>query len=100
MLIMAIPLAVTVYAFIDVLSTRPHACRRASKVLWALAVLLLPLLGALMWFLFGRPRRVRSGPGYSAPDDDPDFLREIARRTRKPDDGTTGGGRPATPSES
>lgn len=98
---MAIPLAVIVYAFIDVVTSRPHAVRRAPKSLWALAVLLLPVVGAVLWFAFGRPIRPRRGGsrgGVIAPDDDPDFLREIDRRTHRPeDDGTNDGDRPQTP---
>ncbi|MCB9411874.1 MAG: PLDc N-terminal domain-containing protein [Actinobacteria bacterium] len=88
LLIMVIPLAVIVYAFIDVLTTPAHTARRGPKWLWALAVLLLPLLGALLWFVLGRPvrpRRTAAGQ-LGAPDDDPEFLRDLARRTRRPDD--------------
>jgi len=88
LLILAIPLAITVYAFIDVLSTPAGTFRRGPKALWAIAVLLLPLVGALLWFLAGRPRRrKRDAPRSSAPDDDAEFLRELqwrARQQRKP----------------
>ena len=85
LVLMAIPLGIIVYAFIDVLMARPHTTRLAPKWLWAVAVLVLPLLGAVLWFVLGRPKR-RPGPyrspgvGPSArrrdarPDDDPDFL--------------------------
>lgn len=90
-MLFAIPLAIIVYAFIDVLTTRPHATKRGPKALWAVAVLVLPLVGALLWFVFGRPPR-RRGPTRQviAPDDDIDFLRDLGRQTRKPDDPTTG----------
>lgn len=86
LVLMAIPLGIIVYAFIDVLMARPHTTRLAPKWLWAVAVLVLPLLGAVLWFVLGRPKR-RPGPyrspgspgrprggGMRAPDDDPDFL--------------------------
>jgi hypothetical protein len=88
LLILAIPLAITVYAFIDVLSTPGSTFRRGPKLLWAIAVLLLPLVGAVLWFVLGRPRRRRDLPRSSAPDDDAEFLRELqwrARQQRKPE---------------
>ena len=88
LIVFAIPVAVIVYAFIDVLMTRPHATRRGPKWVWALAVLLLPLVGAVLWFALGRPIRRRPGqaPRMQAPDDDPDFLRELDRRTHRPEE--------------
>lgn len=80
LLLLAIPIAVAVYAFIDVLATPASAIHRGPKWLWALAVLVLPLLGAVLWFVAGRPpRRRRPGRSVSAPDDDPDFLRKLNR---------------------
>ncbi len=84
---MVIPLAVIVYAFIDVLTTPAHTTKRGPKWLWAVAVLALPLVGALLWFVLGRPARRRSTSEHmAAPDDDVEFLRDLARRTRRPDD--------------
>lgn len=85
---MVIPLAVIVYAFIDVLLTPAHTTKRGPKYLWALAVLLLPVVGAVLWFLLGRPARLKKGSvaHMSAPDDDIEFLRDLAKRTQRPDD--------------
>lgn len=83
LVVMAIPLAIVVYAFIDVLVTPAHATRRGPKVLWALAVLVLPLIGAILWFVLGRPRRK---PAPMAPDDDTEFLRDLDRRLHLDDD--------------
>lgn len=88
LLLLAIPIAVAVYAFIDVLATPGAAVQRGPKWLWALAVLVLPLVGAVLWFIVGRPpRRRRSGPAVSAPDDDPDFLRQLKKQMPPPQDG-------------
>ena len=86
---LAIPIAVAVYAFIDVLTTPAGAVQRGPKWLWAIAVLVLPILGAVLWFIAGRPpRQRRSGSGrtVTAPDDDPDFLRNL-RKEMPPRDG-------------
>ncbi len=85
LVIYAIPIAFVVYAFIDVLSTPAHATKRGPKWLWALAVLVLPIVGALLWFLFGRPWRQRTTLRSSAPDDDPDFLRRLDQDLHRPD---------------
>ncbi len=90
LVVMAIPLAVIVYAFIDVLVTPAHSTRRGPKALWAIAVLVLPLVGALLWFIFGRPRR-SAGKATMAPDDDTEFLRDLDRRLHRDDEGHTPG---------
>jgi hypothetical protein len=51
-------------------------------------VALLPLIGAALWFLIGRPRASAvTQPVYqhhpTAPDDDPDFLRNLEQRRRQ-----------------
>lgn len=80
--------AVIIYAAIDCMMSRAHEVRSISKVSWLLLIVFLPVLGALLWFLFGRPR---SGPGPkpaarrhpTAPDDDPEFLRNLEIRRRQ-----------------
>ena len=51
------------------------------------ALLILVLVGALLWKLAARRLSdASSGYRFVAPDDDPDFLRELDRRTRRRDD--------------
>jgi hypothetical protein len=88
LLILAIPVAIAVYAFIDVVTTRGPLLR-GPKWLWAIAVLVLPLVGAAGWFLLGRPRRSRPVVRSSAPDDDVDFLRDLNRQMRRDGDEPT-----------
>jgi len=70
--------------------------RRLPRFAWALAILFVPVVGAIMWFTTGRPGRPESRPGgtgahlppaptgsQKAPDDDPEFLAELARRLKK-----------------
>lgn len=100
-------LGVWLYGLFDVLTTPDDECRGMPKLLWIIVVALFFLIGALAWFLLGRPRaRVGGGTpsGWSGlgttapppqarprtrpprgPDDDPDFLKDIDRRMRGDD---------------
>ena len=76
--------AVIIYALIDCVMSRKHEVRSISKTAWFITILVLPLIGAGMWFLFGRPRSGGpSGPRRpaprrpTAPDDDPAFLQNL-----------------------
>ena len=89
----AVQLVLLVLALISVLSA--SRVRTMPRALWVLVILLIPLLGPLAYFLWGRPKaaprengpvlRHKSRP--AAPDDDPDFLRSVdteqSRRDRE-----------------
>lgn len=68
--------------------------RRMPRAPWVIVILVVPLAGAIAWFLAGRPRRIgapRTGwrvalgipepPRPRAPEDDPEFLQSIDRPT-------------------
>ena len=80
--------AVTVYAVVDCIQTDDAQVRGLPKLLWLLLILLFPIVGAIAWFIAGRPRRGTAGrgpgrgpshrpPSPRGPDDDPDFLRRL-----------------------
>lgn len=112
-LIYGIAFVVVLYAFIDVVLSRGDDVRSLPKPLWAVLVLVLPLLGAVGWFVWGRPRTAGNGGGLVpgkgrgpvAPDDDPAFLRQIddvtwsekMRQRREKRDGGTAPGADAGP---
>jgi hypothetical protein len=70
-----------------------RAIRRLPRAVWVALILLVPVVGATAWFLFGRPLSLRvAGTGSwlpvpgsvgrstgSAPDDDAEFLRSLDR---------------------
>lgn len=111
-LLVAIGFVVVLYALIDVVLSRGDDVRSLPKTLWAVVVLVVPVLGAAAWFVWGRPRPLGDGslaPGKGrapvAPDDDPAFLRQIddltwsekmKKRREKRDGGAASGG-DATP---
>ncbi|MFC9927068.1 PLD nuclease N-terminal domain-containing protein [Streptomyces sp. NPDC127190] len=77
-------LALWIYAFVDCLNTPEDEVRHLPKVVWVIIILLFGevLVGPVAWLITGRVRRTAadvSGPGWVAPDDNPDFLRSLGR---------------------
>ena len=90
-----------VYGLIDCIRSEARDVRSIPKPAWILVIICLNVIGVGLWFLFGRPQYSRSGTGSSsshgpssagqrrpaasgspqrssAPDDDPEFLRNLA----------------------
>ncbi|MCU1516921.1 MAG: hypothetical protein JWQ75_1642 [Pseudarthrobacter sp.] len=80
-------LAIFVYGLVDVIRTDGRLTRGISKPSWIIVMIVLPVLGAILWLLIGRPRGtppVRQNYSHpTSPDDDPDFLRNLDARRRK-----------------
>jgi hypothetical protein len=80
-LMFLVPLALSVYAFIDCISTPDKDVRHMPKPLWAILVLVFPLAGSISWLIAGKkrhPAQTRPGQGqWLAPDDNPDFLKSL-----------------------
>jgi hypothetical protein len=92
-LMFLVPLALSIYAFIDCISTDEKDVRHMPKPLWAILVLLFPLVGSLSWIIAGK-RRSPAADGWSgvrggrrtqwvAPDDNPEFLKSLDDETGK-----------------
>lgn len=85
-LLVVVAVAVIVYALIECIRSRPREVRSISKPAWILTILLVPLIGALLWFLFGRPRSTPQPQVQQrrpmAPDDDVAFLRKLEHQRR------------------
>ncbi|MCL2453952.1 MAG: PLD nuclease N-terminal domain-containing protein [Micrococcales bacterium] len=89
-LVVLVAVGLVLYAFFDMLRSDAEE-RGAPRSIWALIILLFPVVGAIVWLLLSRSRRRRrptSSSGPLGPDDDPDFLRDLDRRTWPPDHGT------------
>ena len=93
-------LALLVIALIDCLSADGDEIRALPKAVWVLFILFLSPLGPIAYLLAGRPRRdddagapawhpagsaAGRAPRDLAPDDNPEFLRELSARTRRTD---------------
>ncbi len=87
-LMFLVPLALSVYAFIDCISTKDEDIRHIPKPLWAILVLLFPLVGSISWLIAGKKRHPggagspwQGGGGgrrqWVAPDDNPEFLKSL-----------------------
>lgn len=71
--------ALDVFAVVDLALIDPRRVRTLNKPVWVVIILLLPVVGALLWFLVGRERRDAPGQRRTiAPDDDPAFLRNLS----------------------
>jgi hypothetical protein len=77
--------AFVVYSVIDVATMPRVRIRSLRRGWWILIVLLLPVLGAVLWFLLGRAPASGAGVDgrYRGPDDDPDFLGSVPQRPRR-----------------
>lgn len=92
-LLAAVQLVLFVLALISCLSA--DRVRNAPRLVWVLLIVLVPLIGPLAYFVWGRPLPPpreggpvrRSTPRPTSPDDDPEFLRsmdtEQSRRDRE-----------------
>ncbi|MFD7701978.1 PLD nuclease N-terminal domain-containing protein [Streptomyces caelestis] len=105
-LMFLVPLALSVYAFIDCISTKDDDIRHMPKPLWAILVLLFPLVGSISWLIAGKKRHPAGGVAGSAwgrgggrgqwvaPDDNPEFLKSLDEdkdKDDRPGDGDRGG---------
>jgi hypothetical protein len=104
-LLFIVVLVLWLYCLLDAITSDQDAVRTLPKVAWVLIVLFTFELGAVLWLVFGRPRRAVAGstgtpgrgrseawsgtirpfptggrPGQRAPDDDPEFLAGLNRR--------------------
>lgn len=88
-LFVLVALALVIAAIADCLGGENEP-RRLTRRLWAAIILLLPIVGPIAWFTSGRPRSAERRPRPRpklAPDDDPEFLRDLERRLREEEDG-------------
>ncbi len=105
-LMFLVPLALSVYAFIDCISTKDEDVRHMPKPFWAILVLLFPLVGSLSWLIAGKKRHPAGAGGsawgggrrqqWVAPDDNPEFLKSLNEdkdkdKDDRPGDGDRGG---------
>lgn len=91
-----VELGLTIFCLIDCIQSPDGAIRNLSKGWWILIILFFPIVGGIAWLVAGRPTRETTYAPYTAgfpenerdqwarsrqvaPDDDPEFLRELGR---------------------
>ncbi len=78
-----------VYGLIDCLRSEAKDVRSIPKPAWVVVIVVLNVIGVALWFMLGRPQYARSETAQPAgrpsptvrravaPDDDPEFLRNL-----------------------
>ncbi|MEU8706073.1 PLD nuclease N-terminal domain-containing protein [Streptomyces sp. NPDC048565] len=87
-LIYILPLALTIFAFIDCLNTPEKETKHLPKIAWVFIILLFWVVGPVVWLVAGKVRAVPGGgfgrrTTWVAPDDNPDFLRSLKDEDKK-----------------
>lgn len=82
----ALAVGLVIYALIECAQSERYQVRAVPKGAWLLIILLLPVVGAVLWLFFGRPRTddaARDAARGRGPDDDPQFLRNLEERRKQ-----------------
>lgn len=79
-------LAAVIYGIVDCAQSDARTRRNIPLWIWVALMILLPLVGTIIWLVVSR--LILPGPEVQqhrpvAPDDDPEFLRYLDRRTKK-----------------
>lgn len=91
-LLYALPIVLAIYALVDLVQTRDEDVQGLPKLVWVVLIVLIWVIGPVAWLVAGKrgrsflpdaTSRAARGPGPArrpvAPDDDPDFLRNLGR---------------------
>ncbi|MFD5320288.1 PLD nuclease N-terminal domain-containing protein [Streptomyces sp. NPDC127098] len=90
-LLFLVPLALTIYALVDCISSKDEDVRHLPKLVWILLIVIAWIIGPITWILIGRKRgaaaggRRGGGTPWVAPDDNPEFLRSLGDERRRED---------------
>jgi hypothetical protein len=76
----------TVFVTVFAASANARQVRLLPKTVWVLLCLLLTPVGGILYILLGRPIDKAPETRQVAPDDDPEFLRNLSERLKGDDD--------------
>jgi len=68
-----VAVAFILYALVDAAMSDASRARGVSKPVWVVLIVVLPVIGAILWFVIGRGRANAMPRPVRAPDDDPRF---------------------------
>jgi len=73
-----------IFSIVDCALAERERVRGLPKAAWLPIVIVFAIIGGVLWFLIGRPRREQAGiPRSVAPDDDPDFLKKLEQERQQ-----------------
>jgi hypothetical protein len=67
-----IAVAIDIYTIADIALTARNRLRSLNKFVWIVVVVLIPVVGAILWFVLGKSRASNANNVLGA-DDDPNF---------------------------
>lgn len=80
--IIVIYTALALYSLFDCISFESSRVKMMPKAAWAAIILFLPIVGIVLWYLFGRgglAQKADAGKAVpAAPDNDPEYLQKIS----------------------
>ena len=86
-IIAVLSIALTVFALADCVQTEDEKVKGLPKWAWIVLIVLLPWVGPITWLFVGKERTGGGGQprrkGPTAPDEDPDFLRQLDEDIRR-----------------
>ncbi|MDN5600850.1 MAG: PLD nuclease N-terminal domain-containing protein [Brachybacterium sp.] len=87
-IIAVLSVALTVFALADCVQTEDEKIKGLPKWAWIVLIVLLPWVGPITWLFVGKERTGGGGgqprrKGPTAPDEDPDFLRQLDEDIRR-----------------
>ena len=77
-----VEIAFVIFTLVDVFLTEKWRIRGVPRLVWAVIVILLPLLGGILWWWIGKEpfdRAPTQSRSFGAPDDDARFLSQLSR---------------------
>lgn len=96
-LMIVVPIALAVYALVDLVQTDDEQVQGLPKLAWVALIVLIWVVGPVAWLIAGKKNRRWGLPGLPtrpsgpagrgrplAPDDDPEFLRNLGHRPAAP----------------
>lgn len=88
-LVYIVPIAMAIYALVDLVQFREETPLGLPKGVWALVIIFLPVIGSIGWIVISRmtgpprSRRNRRPEPPVAPDDNVEFLRYLEQEQRR-----------------
>jgi hypothetical protein len=74
-------IAVMIFALVDIAMSKESQLRVLNRPIWIMLIVVLPGLGAILWFILGKGRGRPTSPAPLGPDDDDDFMRNLGKET-------------------